>query len=396
VKIVCAGGGPAGLYFAILMKLCDIGHDVTVTERNPAGVTYGWGIVFWDSLLDSLYRSDPASAKAIRDSALQWHDHQVHIRGERAHLGGYGFSMGRKRLLDILVQRATDLGVDIQFQRTVTDPSEFAAADLIVACDGANSQIRQRYVSHFQTHVDLGRNKYIWLGTPKTFDAFTFAFEETAAGWIWLHGYRFDSGTSTCIVECAPQTWEGMGFDVLAPDQNTRLLEDIFKRHLDDQPLINRTRALGKTPWLSFAQVNNKTWIHDNIVLMGDAAHTTHFSIGSGTRLAIEDAIGLAGDLHRHDDLAAALQAYDHRRRSALAMLQKEALDSAEWFESVDRRVDQDPVQLAFSLWRRRHRQTAPKKWRYYLHLATQRPALRKTRHAVSSGRRWLRARRRE
>jgi anthraniloyl-CoA monooxygenase len=396
VKIVCAGGGPAGLYFAILMKLCDIGHDVTVIERNPAGVTYGWGIVFWDSLLDSLYRSDPASAKAIRDSALQWHDHQVHIRGERAHLGGYGFSMGRKRLLDILVQRATDLGVDIQFQRTVTDPSEFAAADLIVACDGANSQIRQRYVSHFQTHVDLGRNKYIWLGTPKTFDAFTFAFEETAAGWIWLHGYRFDSGTSTCIVECAPQTWEGMGFDVLAPDQNTRLLEDIFKRHLDDQPLINRTRALGKTPWLSFAQVNNKTWIHDNIVLMGDAAHTTHFSIGSGTRLAIEDAIGLAGDLHRHDDLAAALQAYDHRRRSALAMLQKEALDSAEWFESVDRRVDQDPVQLAFSLWRRRHRQTAPKKWRYYLHLATQRPALRKTRHAVSSGRRWLRARRRE
>jgi anthraniloyl-CoA monooxygenase len=187
-----------------------------------------------------------------------------------------------------------------------------------------------------------------------------------------------------------------MGFDVLAPDHNTRLLEDIFKRHLDDQPLINRTRALGKTPWLSFAQVNNKTWIHDNIVLMGDAAHTTHFSIGSGTRLAIEDAIGLAGDLHRHDDLAAALQAYDHRRRSALAMLQKEALDSAEWFESVDRRVDQDPVQLAFSLWRRRHRQTAPKKWRYYLHLATQRPALRKTRHAVSSGRRWLRARRRE
>jgi anthraniloyl-CoA monooxygenase len=396
VRIACVGGGPAGLYFAILMKLRDMRHDVTVVERNPAGVTYGWGVVFWDGLLDNLYSCDPTSAKEIRDSATRWHDQEVHIRGARVHLGGYGFSMGRKRLLDILVQRATDLGVDVHFQRTFTDLSEFAAADLIVACDGANSRIRQRYASHFRTHVDVGRNKYIWLGTPKTFDAFTFAFEETVAGWIWFHGYRFDSGTSTCIVECAPQTWDGLGFDVLALDQSTALLEDIFKRHLDGHPLMSRTRAPRKTPWLSFARVTNQTWFRDNVVLMGDAAHTTHFSIGSGTKLAIEDAIGLAESLHGHDDLAAALRAYEHERRSALLTLQKEALDSAEWFETVDRRVDQDPVQFAFSLWRRRHGETSPMKWRYYLHLATQRPALRRMRQAASSGRRWLRARRRE
>jgi anthraniloyl-CoA monooxygenase len=167
VRIGCVGGGPAGLYFAILMKLRDMRHDVTVVERNPAGVTYGWGVVFWDGLLDNLYRCDPTSAKEIRDSATRWHDQEVHIRGARVHLGGYGFSMGRKRLLDILVQRATDLGVDVQFQRTFTDLSEFAAADLIVACDGVNSQIRRRDASHFRTHVGVGRNKYIWLGTPR-------------------------------------------------------------------------------------------------------------------------------------------------------------------------------------------------------------------------------------
>ena len=394
VKIICVGGGPAGMYFAILMKLRDMRNDVTVIERNPAGVTYGWGIVFWVNLIDNLYRSDPVSARAIHDSAIQWHDQEVHVRGERAHIGGYGFSMSRQRLLDILVQRAVNLGADVQFERHVTDLSEFAAADLIVACDGANSEIRQGDTSHFQTHVDMGRNKFIWLGTTKTFDAFTFAFEETAHGWIWFHGYRFDTGISTCIVECAPQTWEGLGFDAMAPDQSTKLLEHIFELHLDGHPLINPTHAAGKATWLNFARITNQTWFRDNVVLMGDAAHTTHFSIGSGTTLAIEDAIGLAENLQGHDDLTADVRAYEQARRSALLGLQNEALDSAEWFESVDRRVDRDPVQLAFSLGRRRDGAIPTKKWRYYLHLATQRPLLRRARRALSSGRRWLGARR--
>jgi anthraniloyl-CoA monooxygenase len=394
MRIVCAGGGPAGLYFSILMKLRDPRHDVTVVERNPAGVTYGWGVVFWDDLLEKLYRSDSLSAGEIHEAAVQWHDQEVCVKDERAHLGGYGFAMSRKRLLHILVRRATSLGVDMQFRREFPVLSDFAATDLIVACDGANSQIRQRYASHFQTQIDLGKNKYIWLGTSKAFDAFMFAFEKTVAGWIWFHGYRFDSDTSTCIVECTPQTWEGLGFDVLAPDQSTLLLEDIFKRHLDGRPLMSQTRGLGRTPWLSFARVTNQTWSRDNVVLMGDAAHTTHFSIGSGTKLAIEDAIELAEKLHEHDNLADALQAYERDRRSALPTLQQQALDSAQWFENVDRQIDQDLVQFAFSLWQRRRRGTPPR-WRYYLHLATQKKVLRSLRHAASSSRRWLRARRR-
>lgn len=394
MKIICVGGGPAGLYFAILMKLRDMRHDVTVIERNPAGMTYGWGVVFWDNLLEHLYRSDPASAREIHNSAIEWHDQEVHVRGRLAHIGGYGLSTSRQRLLDILVQRATNLGVDVQFERNVADVSEFAGVDLIVACDGANSQIRQGCTSHFQTQVEVGRNKYIWLGTTKAFDAFTFAFEETACGWIWFHAYRFDGGTSTCIVECAPETWEGLGFGVMAPDKSATLLEGIFKRHLNGHPLICRTHAFGKTTWLSFARVTNQTWFHDNVVLMGDAAHTTHFSIGSGTTLAIEDAIGLADNLRGHDDLAADLLAYENERKSALVKLQEEALDSAEWFESVDRRMGRDPVQLAFSLWRRRDGDNPPRNWRYYLHLATQGPALRRVRRALSSGRRWVGARR--
>jgi anthraniloyl-CoA monooxygenase len=394
VKIICVGGGPAGLYFAILMKLRDMRHDVTVIERNPAGVTYGWGVVFWDNLLESLYRSDPASAREIRDSAIEWHDQEVHVQGRLAHIGGYGFSMSRQRLLDILVQRATNLGVELHFDRNVVDVSELAVADLIVACDGANSQIRQGDTSHFQTQVDVGRNKYIWLGTTKVFDAFTFAFEETASGWIWFHAYRFDTCTSTCIVECAPETWEELGFGVMTPDESTTLLEDIFKRHLHGHRLIRLTHAFGQTTWLNFARVTNQAWFLDNVVLMGDAAHTTHFSIGSGTTLAIEDAIGLAESLHGHDDLAADLLAYENERRSALIRLQEEALDSVEWFESVDRRIGRDPVQLAFALWRRRDGDNPPRNWRYYVHLATQRTALRRARRAVSSGRRWLGARR--
>jgi anthraniloyl-CoA monooxygenase len=395
MKIVCVGGGPAGLYFAVLAKLRNRYHDVTVVERNPAGVTYGWGVVFWDDLLDELYRNDPVSAREVHEVSALWGGQEVHIRGgHKAYLGGYGYSLGRKRLLDILVARARDLGVDVQFERDVKNLSEFPDADLIIACDGVNSSIRQLHSDHFQTDVDVGRNKYIWLGTNRVFDSFTFAFEETAAGWIWFHAYCFDAETSTLIVECSPETWAGLGFDELEPDQSVKLLEEIFERHLNHYSLINRMpRGVDKALWLNFRRISNNNWYYDNVVLMGDAAHTTHFAIGSGTKLAIADAIALAKELAAHNDLTSALHAYQEYRRSALLTTQQDALNSARWFEDVPRYIDQQATtQFAYSLWKRRGKYSL---WRYQLHLATQIATLRRLRQSVGAARREIRARRR-
>jgi anthraniloyl-CoA monooxygenase len=394
MRIVCIGAGPAGLYFSILAKLSNTEHDITVVERNPSGVTCGWGVVFWDDLVDDLYRNDPESAQAIVAGAARWDTQEVHIRDQQAtHVGGSTFSLGRDRLLDILVRRAMSLGVDVQFQREVEELSEFADADLIVACDGANSKIRHLHGNPFQTHIELGRNKYIWLGTGKVFDTFTFAFEETPAGWIWFHAYRFNSETSTCIVECPLETWEALGFDKLGPDETLRRLEDIFKNHLDGHSLINQLRDRCKTPWLNFKRITNETWYHGQVVLMGDAAHTTHFSIGSGTKLAIQDAIGLAGKLRAHADLPAALKAYEEERRSALLPLQSAARRSAEWFENVPHHADQHATQFAYSLLNRRG---GPERWRYLLHLLNQEVALRGLLRWLHSARGWVRAHRRE
>lgn len=393
MKIVCIGGGPAGLYFAISAKLRNRDHDITVIERNPAGVTYGWGVTFSDDLLDGLYRNDPESAREIFDSPASWGNQEVHVRGtQRAHLGGYGFAIGRKHLLDILVSRALALGVDIQFQREVTDLSEFADADLIIACDGANSRVRKLHGEHFQTGADVGRNKYVWLGTHRIFDSFMFVFEETVAGWIWFYSYPFNDGTTTFIVECSPETWKGLGFDELGSDDSIKLLEEIFAHHLDGHSLMNSPRDLDKTPWLNFARITNTVWYHDNVVLMGDAAHTTHFSIGSGTTLAMQDAIGLADSLDSHDDLHAALKDYAEKRSAAIADAQSAAVSSTEWFENVPSCIDQPVIQFAYSLWKRRGHHPL---WRYQLHLATQIAALRRLRRSISAMRNGLRTRRR-
>jgi anthraniloyl-CoA monooxygenase len=393
MKIACVGGGPAGLYFSILMKLADPANDVTVFERNPAGVTYGWGVVFWDDLLDDLYRSDPVSAREIAASSVCWNGQEVRVgAGQPVFLGGSGFSVGRKRLLDILASRAMDLGVEVRFESPVHQPSDIGEADLVIACDGANSQVRQRYAPEFQTEVDVGRNKYIWLGTHRVFDAFTFAFEKTPAGWIWFHAYYFDRETSTCIVECSPETWEGLAFDTLGADESIRRLEEIFGAYLDGHPLINQLRGQDRIPWLNFRRISNQAWVRGNIVLMGDAAHTTHFAIGSGTRLAIQDAIGLAGKLTQHQDLGAALKAYEEDRRHDLLALQSSARNSTHWFEEVQSYIDQDAVEFGFSLWKRRGRSPA---WRYQLHLATQISALRRLRGWFTAARRSVRARRR-
>src|ERR687886_1388409 len=366
MKIVCVGGGPAGLYFATSMKLRNPDHDVTVLERNPAGVTFGWGVVLSDETLDNLRNNDPESAQEIQDNFAHWDDVEVHVRGkETIRSGGHGFvGIGRKHLLDILAERAIDLGADVRFEREVEDLSGFAGADLIVGCDGVNSRVRQLYADQFQTNVDVRKNKYVWLGTHKLFDAFTFAFEKTRAGWIWIHAYRFDRDTSTCIVECSPETWRGLGFDKLGPDESIALCEEVFASYLDGHELINNMRHLGKVPWLNFRRISNESWFYSNIVLMGDAAHPAHFSIGSGTKLALEDAISLAEKLQKHgamhqsygEDLQDALESYEAERRLEVLKLQSAARNSTEWFESIPRYINQEPMQFAYSLLTRSQR----------------------------------------
>ncbi|MBV9649428.1 MAG: FAD-dependent monooxygenase [Pseudonocardiales bacterium] len=395
MKVVCVGGGPAGLYFAISAKLRSKNHNVTVVERNPAGVTYGWGVVFWDDLLDELYRNDPVSARQIRDSSVTWGGQEVHVHGEHtAYLGGYGYSLDRQRLLDVLVERAKGLDIDVQFERAVQDVSDFANADLVVACDGINSLMRQLHSDHLETDIEIGRNKYIWLGTQRIFDSFTFAFEETAAGWIWFHAYRFDAHTSTLIVECPPETWVGLGFNSLESDQAVKLLEKIFERHLGNHSLINESRGgIGKARWLNFKRVNNNNWYYNNVALMGDAAHTTHFTIGSGTTLAMGDAIALAEKLEEHKNLTMTLAGYQNNRRAALLAMQREALNSAKWFEDVPHHINQNITQFSYSLWKRRGHSPL---WRYPLHLATQITILRNLRRSLGMAKRGLRGHQRE
>jgi 2-polyprenyl-6-methoxyphenol hydroxylase-like FAD-dependent oxidoreductase len=210
MKIVCVGAGPAGLYFASFMKRRDKDHEITVLERSPAGLTYGWGVTYWQPLLDKLCDSDPATASAIRDNSFRWANTVVDLHGTQTIIrGNHGFSICRQRLIDILAKRALELGIDVQFQREVEDLSRLPDADVIVACDGVNSRLRRLHASSFGTGVAMGRNKYIWLGTNKVFDAFTFAFAETDPGWVWFYAYGFDSHTSTCIVECSRKPGRG-------------------------------------------------------------------------------------------------------------------------------------------------------------------------------------------
>jgi anthraniloyl-CoA monooxygenase len=392
VRIACVGGGPAGLYVALLAKLRHPEWDVEVVERNPAGSTYGWGVVFWDDLLDLLYRNDAESAAEVERTAYEWDGQQVALAGGRiGHLGGYGYAIGRARLLKILARRAEAVGVDLRYEQPVDDPAALDA-DLVVAADGANSVVRER-LGGFGTTTRTGNNRYIWLGTDKSFDTFTFAFEHTPAGWMWCHAYAFAPGTSTFIVECAPQTWEGNGFAELGPDDSTAALEKVFAEHLDGRKLIDRSPGLtAPSRWLTFRQITNRTWRNGNVVLMGDAAHTTHFSVGAGTRLALRDAVELADQVGAHDDLDAALTHYDVLRRTAMAPKQAAALASMEWFEHATGPDDDDVVDFAFGLWSRRGEYPA---WRHGLHRATQFGAVRKLRHEVGGARRAVRARQR-
>lgn len=375
MRIACVGGGPAGLYFSILMKQMDRDHEITVYERNARGATYGWGVTYWAQLLDTLHRSDPPTARAIGASSVRWVDGVAHVRGERTvHRGDEGFSIGRQRLLDILTERAADLGVRLRYRAEIESPAQLPDAELIVAGDGINSRLRRRYREEFGSRVSIGRNKYIWLGTGKVFDSFTFAFVETAAGWIWFYGYGFSEGLSTCIVECSPQTWTGLGLDRLGERDGLALLERLFARPLDGHPLISRPDGGGPAPWLNFRTVTSERWYHGNIVLVGDAAHTTHYSTGAGTRLALEDAIALAGAMDGHGELGPALAAYQKERRYALLPAQSAARYSARWYENLPRYVQLEASQL-FTLLGQRHSPLlhhVPPQMYYRIHQATE------------------------
>ena len=360
MRIACLGGGPAGLYFAISMKLRDAAHDIHVFERNARGVTFGWGVVFSDQTVANIEANDPVSAKTITDRFAHWDDVEVHHKGAVNRSSGHGFiGIGRKLLLDILAARAEELGVGLHYDTEFgPELAEWVDYDLVIAADGVNSRVRDRYADHFGVDIQVRANKFCWLGTTKVFDAFTFAFEQTAHGWIWAHAYRFDDGLSTFIVECSEPTWRGLGFDRISQDEGIALCESLFAQQLGGHRLMSNAAHLsGPATWLNFRRVLCERWAHDKIILLGDSAHTAHFSIGSGTKLALEDAIKLAEVLNRPGlTRAAALDEYQAERTVEVLKLQNSARNSTEWFETLDRYLDFEPTQFAYSLLTRSQR----------------------------------------
>jgi anthraniloyl-CoA monooxygenase len=360
MKIACIGGGPAGLYFAISMKLRDPDHEIEVFERNAEGVTFGWGVVFSDQTVENLTANDPQSAKVVADEFAHWDDIDVHIGGECITSSGHGFiGIGRKRLLQILQERARALGIALHFNAEC-DPADpkWQDYDLVIAADGANSRFRDASADAFKVDIDVRSNKFVWLGTSKAFDAFTFAFEETEHGWIWAHAYRFAPDCSTFIVECSEDTWRSFGFDRMSQDESIAACEQLFAKYLDGHRLqSNASHLVGSAAWLNFRRIKCDNWAVGNVILLGDAAHTAHFSIGSGTKLALEDSIKLAEVLNRPGlSRDAALFEYQAERNLEVLKLQNSARNSTEWFETLDRYLHFEPLQFAYSLLTRSQR----------------------------------------
>jgi len=358
MRAVSIGGGPGGLYFAISLKRRDPRHEVVVIERNRPNDTFGWGVVLSDETLANLQANDPESAARIRESFVYWNDIEVHYRGKAVRSGGHGFSgIGRQQLLTILQERALSLGVKIEFETEPKDVSAYAGFDLIVGSDGVNSRVRAAHADIFRPDIDVRACKYIWLGTQQTFnDAFTFIFEQTEHGWIWAHAYQFDTNTATFIVECSQETWRRAGFDRMTTEETIETCEKIFARNLGSHKLMSNAHHLRGSAWLNFNRVLCERWSHKNIVLLGDAAATAHFSVGSGSKLALESAITLADLLHSEPTMADAFRRYEDERRLEVLRLQSAARNSTEWFENVERYLNLDPVQFNYSLLTRSQR----------------------------------------
>ncbi|MGW1420884.1 bifunctional salicylyl-CoA 5-hydroxylase/oxidoreductase [Bradyrhizobium manausense] len=367
MRIVCIGGGPAGLYLGLLMKRRHPGHSITVVERNKPYDTFGWGVVFSDAMMTAMRVADPESAAEIEDAFNHWDDIELIFKGTRQRTSGHGFiGIGRKHLLNILQRRCEALGVELIFEREVESDLDFPDADLIVASDGVNSRIRTRYAEQFQPDMVIRPNRFIWLGTKKLFDAFTFDFQRTEHGWFQAHIYKFDSETSTFIVETTEEAYKAHGLDELDQQASIDFCEKIFAETLDGAKLLTNARHLRGSAWLNFSRLICGKWSVFNgkshVVLMGDAAHTAHFAIGSGTKLALDDAIELVNqfDRHGHDlaNIATVLEAYEELRRVDVARIQNAARNAMEWFEVVGRRYADtlEPPQFFYSMLTRSQR----------------------------------------
>jgi anthraniloyl-CoA monooxygenase len=369
MNIVCIGGGPAGLYFSLLMKKRNPAHQITVVERNRPYDTFGWGVVFSDQTLGNLMNADETTARSILRSFNHWDDIDVHFKGRKVTSGGHGFcGIGRKRLLNILQQRCEELGVALVFETEVMDDQEIAArygAELVIASDGLNSRTRTRYAASYQPQIEARQCRFVWLGTRKKFDAFTFAFKETEHGWFQAHIYQYDGDTSTFIVETPEAVWRAAGLEDMSQQQAIAYCERLFADQLDGHELMSNSPHLsGANMWIKFPRIVCGQWVHWNtaagkrvpVVLMGDAAHSAHYSIGSGTKLALEDAIELARCFGDNADINAALETYQSLRAVEVIKLQSAARNSMEWFENVERYTAMEAPQFAYSMLTRSQR----------------------------------------
>ena len=367
MKIVCIGGGPAGLYFGLLMKRLNPAHDITVVERNRAYDTFGWGVVFSDATMDHMRQWDGDSADAIEAQFAHWDDIELQFKGRTIRSGGHGFvGIGRKKLLNILQARCEALGVKLVFETEAEADEGYPDADLVVGSDGINSRIRSKYASVFKPDIVTRPNRFIWLGTKKRYEPFTFIFEKTEHGWFQAHVYKFDDETSTFIVECPEAVWLAHGLDQASPDDSIAFCERLFARDLQGAKLLSNARHLRGSAWLNFQRITCEQWVHHNgqqhVVLMGDAVHTAHFAIGSGTKLALEDAIELTRQFQllgdRAECIPQVLQAYQALRRVDVLRIQNAAWNAMEWFEVCgERYCDQlEPEQFMYSMLTRSQR----------------------------------------
>jgi anthraniloyl-CoA monooxygenase len=346
MKVTVIGGGPGGLYFALLAKKQWPRWEITVYERNRPDDTFGFGVVFSDQTLDTFKAYDPVTYERIRRRFAYWGDVDVVYKGEVLRSGGNGFcGCSRVALLNILQDRGRELGVNMRFQREVSGLEEFPDSDLIVVADGINSAIRTKYKEHFQPSLDLRPNKFTWLGSTKPLDAFKYFFRETPEGIVLAHVYQYEADRSTWVIEMGEDTWRNLGLDRLGEQEMLPVLEKVFAEELEGHPLI-ANRSL----WRNFPNITNKTWVKDNAVLVGDAKATAHFSIGSGTKLAMEDAIALFEAFKKHSSVPAALKTYDTARREEVEKTQHAANVSLAWFEHMKRYWGMEPQQFAFGV----------------------------------------------